>query len=61
MYTYYLYQIYKYFESWYAYMFCRDIELQPLDPREVIMDNDIDSLNRIMNDYKFRKKEYKNS
>ena len=61
MYTYYLYKIMKYLESFYDYVFCRDVELQPLDPREVIVDNDIDSLNRIINFYKIRKQEYKNS
>ena len=51
--------VYKYFQDWYHYLFCKDI--QPYEARELI-DADLHSLNRIIHYCKAeRKKEVKNS
>ena len=52
--NFYLDRVYYYLESWYYYFFCQDkeIELSPLDPRYTILDDDINSLNRIIHFYK---------
>ena len=51
----YLDAVYSYVQEWYYYFFCKDQECIPLDPRNVIVDDDLVSLNRVMHYYKKRK------
>ncbi len=52
----YLDSILDFIHSWYYYFFCRDLEPIPLDPRNVIIDDDLVSLNRVMHYYKYKDK-----